>query len=307
MLSVEEVEFVLAIAKNRNITRAAEQLHVAQPALSRSLHALERRLGVSLFDRSTSPLSLTYAGSRYLSYARDYLSLVEQMKQEFANISLQKQGTLFFGVPSQIANYVMPKSVASFCKEHPGIHIEMRCGSTRQLSEMLREGKLHLSILSAPLSSDGFVNELIAYDKLFLVLSHTHPLVDKLHLLNSDDPPRIDLKLLEDEQFNITEAFYQSTVRQLFEAVGFAPSRITFVPNLNIAWELASNGIGVALIMQSMQRHRSISPSPIYCTIDAPELTMHFTLTYRESAYTASSALRLFVDHFRLLFSDQQI
>ena len=144
MLSTREAECVIAVAEYRNISKAAEHLHIAQPALSRSLRAIEDRLGVELFDRSTTPLSITYAGSRYLSYAKQYLSLLMRMEEEFSTIAPHKQSTLCFGVPTQIGNYIFPKSVSSFLREHPNIRIDMKGGSTRQLADLLKAGKLQL-------------------------------------------------------------------------------------------------------------------------------------------------------------------
>jgi DNA-binding transcriptional LysR family regulator len=306
MLSEKEVELFLAINEKRSISRAAEALHVAQPALSRSLHRLETELNAKLFDRTASPLSLTEAGGRYLAYAKRYMTLSTSLREEFDDIREQAQGSLSLGIPSQVATFIFPQVVASFLLKYSNLTVNMKYGTTKQLSEMLKNGKLHFSVLSSPLRQNGFCNDLIAYDKIILAIPTQYHVEPYLRCC-SNEQAYIDFGKIADERFFVTESLYQSSVKALLDAIGASPSRITYVPSLNVAWDLACKGTGIAFIMQSMVRHGHITPAPIYCAIDAPESVLHFTLTYRESKLSGNPLLQLFVNHCRASFSEKLI
>lgn len=302
MLSEKDMEYVLMIATCQNITRAAERLYIAQPALSRHLRNLEQELGVQLFDRSVTPLALTKAGERYVNYAQHFQNLLLHMQEEFSIIAPQTQSTLSLGLPSQIATYIFPRVIPSFLERYPTILVDMKYGTTRYLSDLLRANRLHLSVLSSPLQHEEFQNDLIAYDKILMVLPRNSNATCHIRTL-SDGTSVIPLHAVAGEHLFITEAFFASTASPLFEAAGIAPARITFVPNLTVAWEMACKGSGSALIMQSMCRDQDVDNTPLYCALDDPDATMHFTLTYRESIYQESEALMLFVQHCHSIFS----
>lgn len=307
MLTEKEVEYVTAVAECLNITRAAEKLHIAQPALSRALRRIETEIGVQLFDRTTTPLSLTHAGNRYLIYARKYQSLLSQMQHEFTKISKQEQGKLFLGIPSQIANFIFPQNVSEFQNKYPSIDVAMKYGSTQLLSEMLKKEKIDASILSAPLNRRDFVNDIIAYDLILFAVPPAFDCGNSIRTSPYDGIYYVDIDQISTERFYITEYFYQSSLAPLLESLGIHLPRVTYVPTLNVGLELAANGSGIAVIMQSLLHH-AVSPSQLrYCTVNVPESVMHYTLTFRKSVYDSKKGLALFVDYCRNSFSKTNI
>ena len=86
-MNTDIYHYLLTVAKTRNITRAAEMLHISQPALTKAIRRQEKELGVTLFDRTTSPLTLTYAGERYLESARKLLDIGSSLREEMKNIA----------------------------------------------------------------------------------------------------------------------------------------------------------------------------------------------------------------------------
>lgn len=83
-MDLRQLQYIKTVAELRNVTRAADALHISQPALSRYIRSVEEELDIQLFDRSTSPLSLTYAGERYLESARRILLENERLKRSCA-------------------------------------------------------------------------------------------------------------------------------------------------------------------------------------------------------------------------------
>lgn len=306
MLSEKDTEMFMAIAQQHNISRAAEQLHIAQPALSRSLRKLEEKLGAELFDRSTSPLELTQAGNRYLFYAKRYQDLLYHMEEDFSNLSEVQQGNLNVGMPSHVANYFFPKVITPFLQKYHDISINMKYGTTAQLHEILKTGKLHLSILSAPLYLNDFSNDTFAYDSVVLavpVRSDGKPAKS----VWSTEEASFEFDRLMDKQFFITEAFYKSSVKPLLQRLSVTLNKVTFVPNMSVAWDLVLKGFGPAFIQHSMFLHSDSQNVPNCYEINCPEAIMRFSITYKNSSLEHNDLLRLFINHCKSNFSDGQI
>ena len=301
MLSEREVELFLAIAEKRNISRAAESLHITQPALSRSLHRLEASLHTDLFDRSTTPLSLTQAGYRYLSYAERYMSLLTPMREEFSSETVKEQGAISIGIPSQIANYIFPQAISFFQEKYPDITVRMKYGTSEQLAGLLKNGRLHCAVLRSPPLLKSFSHCFLAYDKVLLAIPANYR-TDQYLVSGPEDIPYVEFDKIAGLQFFVTETFFHSSVRALLDAVGITPGQIIYVPSMHVAWEFARKGAGIAFILQSMVRHMPAIQGPAYCAIDAPESTIRFTLTYRESTLANNRILQMFVSHCKKSF-----
>ena len=304
MLSERDVEYFLAIVENQNISRAAEYLHITQPALSRFLYRLEKQLGSKLFYRGKTKLSLTDAGSCYLIYAKQYVGLVEEMQEHFMCFKKHWKNTIRIGLPSQIANYIFSEVVLSFFNEHMEITANMKYGTTKELSILLKNGQLDFSMLCAPLKLEDFTNEIIAHDRILLAVPGELTGYHRLEHCFDGDVPIIRLSDIENQHFFVTESFYQSCVQTLLKATGFIPKYITYVPSMQAALELATKGIGIAFVMESMVRHVTITnKSPVFYALESDASTINFYLTYNNIALQRNKSLKLFYDHCLTYFS----
>ena len=126
-------EYFVAIVDEGSLTKAAEHLYVSQPSLSQYLKRLEANLGVELFDRSASPLRLTYTGERYYQYVLQMMKLDENIRREFQDIKNQTSGRLRLGVALWRGACLLPDVFPSFHRQYPDIHIELTEGRSVQL------------------------------------------------------------------------------------------------------------------------------------------------------------------------------
>ena len=97
-MDTKQIQYILKVAECQNITRAAEQLFVSQPALSHFISKAEEELGAKIFNRGTTPLTLTQAGERYVKTAKMILSLQESLKQEIENLKDCRSGEITLGL-----------------------------------------------------------------------------------------------------------------------------------------------------------------------------------------------------------------
>ncbi len=127
-MELREFSYVSMLAQCGSFTKAASKLFITQPALSNYINKVEEELGVKLFDRSSNPLVLTYAGEQYLKRARGILNQMEDMRREMRDITHHKTGRLRIGFPSERIIYMLPLILAPFKTRYPGIDVQVISG-----------------------------------------------------------------------------------------------------------------------------------------------------------------------------------
>lgn len=146
MTSLKSYEYVIAIAKHGGISQAAEALHMAQPALSRYLKKIETDLGVELFDRSTLPISLTQAGSRYIETGMRIISLERELEKQVQEIRRDKESVVRVGISPTRSPYMMPSIVSSYRHINPASRVVIQEKQSDELIRLLEHGELDLMI-----------------------------------------------------------------------------------------------------------------------------------------------------------------
>ena len=171
-------EYFVAIVEAGSLTKAAEHLYVSQPSLSQYLKRLEASLGVELFDRSTSPLRLTYTGERYYQYVLQMMKLDENVRREFQDIKNQTSGRLRLGVALWRGACLLPDVFPTFHQQYPDIHIELTEGRSVQLEAALMNDKIDLAVMNLPRTLDysKLVSEIVCEERLLIAAPHPAPL-----------------------------------------------------------------------------------------------------------------------------------
>ena len=120
-MNLREYQYVLKVAQLQNMTRAAEALYITQLSLSHYIARVEEELGVQLFNRLTTPLSLTPAGEKYVETAQMILELDSGLKKELSEIAKGKKGVITLGMSHARASFFLPYFLPAFRRKHPGI------------------------------------------------------------------------------------------------------------------------------------------------------------------------------------------
>lgn len=122
-MEFRQYQYVLKIAELRNLTKAANELHITQPSLSHYIARIEEELGTPLFNRATTPISLTPAGETYVETARLIMRLDHRLKQTVADIANEKKGRILVGISHARASFLLPHILPQFKEKYPGIDI----------------------------------------------------------------------------------------------------------------------------------------------------------------------------------------
>ena len=167
------------VAMSGNFSRAAEELFISQPALSRQVAALEQELDLQLFTRQGRYVVITDAGRRLLTYAEKIIHLSNEAKKEMLEYKDLNTGELTLGASTTIANYLLPRVLSLYQMKNPGIGIHLKVGNSTEIEEMASEGKVDLGLIAGKVMHQKLYQEQFAEDKLVLVVSKEHEVIQQ--------------------------------------------------------------------------------------------------------------------------------
>jgi DNA-binding transcriptional LysR family regulator len=176
MASLENFRLVVfrAVAEQLSFRKAAEELYLTQPAVSLQIKALEEDVGVQLFDRAGARITLTAAGQVLLTYCEQVKTLLAQTKHKIVELSGQHAGQLALGASTTIAQYVLPRLLGEFRREHPRVHPTLISGNTEHIVEAVEKQKIVLGFIEGPARSREVKTQPFLDDELVLIASTAH-------------------------------------------------------------------------------------------------------------------------------------
>ena len=289
-MELRQLEYLVAVAEEANFTRAAERIHVAQPAVSAQIQRLERELGHPLLDRTRRVVRLTAAGAAVLPYAQAALAAVADMHIAVDDLSQLVRGTVSIGTVAS-HSVDIPGLLADFHADHPNVEITLGADSSDALIENIRTGQLDVAIVSVGPDEvpEGLAVEVVTDEAIHAAVCPTDPLAGrtKVRLADLRDRALIALPV-------------GAGIRHQFDracaAAGVSP-RIAFEAGTPLALaDLAERGLGVAIVPASVPRGRDgLHALPI-----VPEIRGRLVLAWR-SAGPISPAARVLIDRARRL------
>jgi len=296
-MELRQLQYALQIAIEKNFSRAAEKLHIAQPSLSQQLSKLEKEIGVLLFQRTTNSVEVTHAGSLFVEKAQAILDMVEQLKREMDDISQMRKGKLVVGSLPITGAHVLPLVLPVFQERYPEIEIMLVEETTANLEHLTASGQIDISLLSLPLMDDSLTYEPLLEEEIVLALPPQH------RLAKANRPVRIEE--LRDEPF-ITlkkgQGFRQITL-ELCEQAGFVPRIVFESSNIETVQSLVAAGMGIAFVPQMISRGGWSQHAPANLPLDGRPTRM-LVIAYRKGRYI-SKAVEAFMATFREVVRQQ--
>lgn len=146
-MEIRNLRYFLAVAREENMSRAAEQLHVTQPTLSKALKSLEDELGKKLFVRHSFSIALTEEGVLLRNRAEDLISMADKIEQEFLSLDDITGGELYFGLAESYQIRYLAREIREFKKTYPNLHYHITSGDTEQVTEKLDKGLLDFAVI----------------------------------------------------------------------------------------------------------------------------------------------------------------
>lgn len=233
-----QLHYFRTVARLQHMTMAAEVLNVAQPALSKTIARLERELGVPLFDRQGRRIRLNRYGEAFLDKVDRALNLLEQAKQEVADMAGAEKGTI------HLATVTMNRFadlLGAFRREHPDVTIRVTQTTPEQVPELLRNGDIDYAYTTPKIEDPGVESLPLLHETIYLAVPPGHRLADR---------PRIDLAEAAEEPFVALKTGYQfrGLVDDLCRRAGLTPRIVCEVDETSAVRALVRAGLGVALL-----------------------------------------------------------
>lgn len=301
-------EYFLAIAEYKNITKAAEKLYISQPALSKYLSRLEENVGVSLFDKSKSPLKLTYAGERYVEYVKQVINWEKQLKREFEEIQSDLMGTIHLGVGLWRSSYMLPAILPAFLEKYPHIKVQIHEGGDEQLLQLLETDRVDFCVMNLNKYVKNVDINILMRERILLAANERNPLLNQLGYTftdNSKDILYFDILNAKDETLIIPHSgqTLYSIVSEFLNKAGFIPKKTFDTANIATAINLVSAGLGITFIPEAVIRHQIKIDHVVYFTVDTPELAWNLTIVWKKNNFVPRIT-KLLIDEIKRYYGN---
>lgn len=186
-MEIKNLRYFLAVAREENMSKAAEQLHVSQPTLSKTLKALEEELGKKLFIRHSFSISLTDEGMLLRDRAQDLVAMSDKIEQEFSSLDDITGGDIYFGLAESYQIRYLAREIYKLKGKYPNFTYHITSGDTEQVTEKLDKGILDFAVLCETPDSNKY--EYVKFpeaDVWGAIISSSHPLAKKKSIHVSD-------------------------------------------------------------------------------------------------------------------------
>ncbi|MDD2959486.1 MAG: LysR family transcriptional regulator [Lachnospiraceae bacterium] len=291
-MDLQKLIYFITIVKHRNLTRAAQELYISQPTLTKFLQKLENELGGRLFLRTGHNYDLTFLGQRYLEYAQKMLTLHQDWKKELLDMQSSYEGELNISMPPMRSVCIFPRILPEFQKMHPGVHINIYEHDHSIQEALLENSKLDFAIFNYWKALTGLCYEFLAREEILLILPPLHPLISHAVPRPGSAYPWLDLSLFGDVPFilHFPDQNTGRSARQLFEQYHIQPPVYLQSRNSQLCIQLAASGAGACFAPETYVHYaRDLWPIRVFSAGDPP-LTNKLVLAYRENSYLSTYA-----------------
>jgi len=297
-MELRHLRYFVAVAEERNFTRAAERLHIAQPPLSRQIQQLEETLGVQLFERTARPLKLTETGKFFYSHAVKLLAQtaeLESMTRRVGNI----ERSLSVGFVGSTLYGMLPKIIRRFRDDHTTVELSLHEMSTMDQIRALKDGHIDVGFGRIRHEDANIRRVVLREEKMIVALPEGHPL--------STLKPVLSLSDLIDETLIIfpkaPRPSYADQVLAAFHDRALKPRRIYETREAQIALGLVAAGEGIAVVPSSVHGLKRDDVS--YKELDDPSLVSPIIMSMR--LLDESQDLREMLELIYRLYEEEKI
>ena len=287
-MQVHQLAYFVAVARARHFTRAADELGISQPNLSKQVRALENSLGTPLFVRGRAGVELTSAGEALLPHAERILLDVEAATRSVHEVAGLGRGRVRLGATPSMCDGLLPEALAAFRTRHPAIDLEVREGSSGMLRHELREGRLDVALLiaTAGTADPDLESTPVLRERLVLVSPVGAVMPERMSVADLRDLPLVMFR----EGYDLRDVTNRVCAR-----AGFTPTVAIEGGEMGGVLRFVETGFGHAVVPGMVVPTR---PGLVATTIDDPPLERTIAIAHR-SPESLPLAVRAFVTELR--------
>ena len=313
---LSHIEYIYAVYQERSFSKAARRLYVSQPWLSAAVKKTEKELGVQIFDRSTSPISLTEEGEYYLRQIERILAVQEEIKEHFSELSAASTAHLRIGSSMFFCTYVLPSMLEEFCQLYPNIALTFEEGVTSSLFEQLRDGRLDFVLEAERADSADFSSEEWCTEEVILAVPTDRAVNAALtdygytfeEFLNRNkagaSKPCVPLSAFAQEKFILLgrgNDIHERSMAICKNAV-FTPHISLYVSQMMTAYYLVCEGSGVSFLRSTIPEYVTPTDRVRFYQLDDPLTMRSIYLTHvRKKQTRIQQTLANFIEERRVI------
>ena len=259
-MELRHIRYFKAVAEEKSFTKAAEQLAIAQPPLSRQIQDLEAELGTTLFLRTPHKVTLTEEGELFLQYANQILDLVNRSEEDVRERKEGLQGTLYIASVEGCGPRLFAEWIAGFQQRHPHVQYNLWNGNTDDVNNRVTKGLCEIAMITAPYNTEEF-HVLPVYEEPWVAV------IPKGHALYSwENDPVKPSELLPYDLLIPSRESRKGEIDKWFEGTGHAPVIRGRIAHMMNAYELSLHGVGISIYpasISSLIRDKDVCVRPV--------------------------------------------
>ncbi len=282
-MTLNELRYIVAVAQELNFRRAAEKSFISQPALSLAIQKLEEELGVKIFERGKSEVSMTPVGAGIVEQAQRALEEIGQIREIARQGKDQLVSTLRLGIIYSVGPYLLPELVPALKKLAPEMPLEIEENITANLDTLLRNGRLDVIIISLPFGDSGIITRPV-YDEPFeVVVGNTHHWADRRSIKAQE---------LSNEKVLLLDSghCFSNQVAEACPELDRKGADIQHGTSLETIRNMVASGLGITVLPASANSTRYRSPLLKVIPFAKPPPSRRIALAWRKS-FTRDQAI----------------
>jgi len=237
------LEVFMKVVEKQNFSKAGEELHMTQPAVSQYIKALEEEVGTQLLERSNRYVYMNLAGEIVYRHAKEISALYTKMKTSLDDLTKQAKGPIFIGASYTFGEYILPRVIAKLRNQYPQIIPNVRIHNTEQIIELVAAHEIDIGIIEGSFHNDSLYTEVISEDEMVIVASKEHPFIVDPTKVRSITDLRDEIWILRERGSGTRQA-----AEKLFNLYNMNPKHIMEFGNIQLIKESVEEGLGISLL-----------------------------------------------------------
>ncbi len=295
---IKNLEYIIKVAEYQSISKAAEKLYITSAALSKFVINVENELGIALFDRTSKKFTLTYAGEKYVEWAKKILILEDCMNADLRNIAENKIGILHFGFQLMLARSMFAGIIPIFKAEYPNIELTIESSHTAGLFELLENNTIDFIISSHKEKKPNFEYTKIDSTRMVLIVHKDHPIAQKGVPKKNFKYPWIDINDLAHESFVALKTTQSSRIYmdKILDQNNIKPKINMQVHTTELTYLSVSNGHGITVGYDLLSKSTLYKDSVKILSFGEYPEEYDISIIRNKASKPMSEPVRLFID-----------
>lgn len=285
----QHLQVFVTVVERENFSRAAEELHMTQPAVSHYIQALEKQMGTRLLDRSNKYVRLNKAGEIVYHHAKEILNLYKKMHYFVDDLTAKATGLLPVGASYTFGEYVLPHIIAALHDKYPLIRPTITIGNTKEIVELVKNHQVEVGIVEGELEDESLLIDPFATDEMVIFTSAQH------HLTKTT-PSR---EQLSEETWIIRESGSgtRTAADNMFHNLNITPKKMLEFGSTQLIKESVEAGVGISMLSKwAIRKELQIGTLKV---LDVPGLPFLREFSIITKAPFQTKALELFLQLIR--------